>query len=67
MVAVYDPASEAITPRQVEVGLNNNVMAEIRSGLSEGEQVVSGGATIVRSEGGASGGMRFGGPMRFGG
>ena len=67
MVAVYDPASEAITPRQVEVGLNNNIMAEIRSGLSEGEQVVSGGATIVRSEGGASGGMRFGGPMRFGG
>ncbi|MCR6671685.1 efflux RND transporter periplasmic adaptor subunit [Devosia ginsengisoli] len=73
MVAVYDPATETITPRRIEVGLNNNVMAEIRSGLSEGEQVVSGGATIVRPAGGQQGGpggggaMRLGGPVRFGG
>jgi macrolide-specific efflux system membrane fusion protein len=80
MVAVYDPATEAIEPRRVEVGLNNNIMAEIRSGLSEGEQVVSGGAAIVRTGGGQQGGpgggaggpgggaMRIGGPgMRIGG
>lgn len=77
MVAVYDPATETITPRRIEVGLNNNVMAEIKSGLSEGEQVVSGGATtIVRPAGGQQGGpggpggggaIRLGGPVRFGG
>ncbi|KQX40543.1 hypothetical protein ASD04_06745 [Devosia sp. Root436] len=70
VVAVYDPATEAVTPRRIEVGLNNNVMAEIKSGLSEGEQVVSGGAAIVRPAGGqqGGGGMRFGGPgMRLGG
>ncbi|WP_200950276.1 efflux RND transporter periplasmic adaptor subunit [Devosia sp. Root635] len=69
VVAVYDPATEAIAPRRIEVGLNNNVMAEIRSGLSEGEQVVSGGAAIARPAGGQGGGgfrppgmgMRFGG------
>ena len=27
--------------RKVEVGLTNNVMTEIRSGLAEGEQVIS--------------------------
>lgn len=31
-----------ITPRQVEVGLNNRSRAEIRSGLNEGERVVMG-------------------------
>lgn len=76
MVAVYDPATETITPRRIEVGLNNNVMAEIKGGLSEGEQVVSGGATIVRPAGGQQGGpggpggggaIRLGGPVRFGG
>jgi macrolide-specific efflux system membrane fusion protein len=70
VVAVYDPATEAVTPRRIEVGLNNNVMAENKSGLSEGEQVVSGGAAIVRPAGGqqGGGGMRFGGPgMRLGG
>ena len=62
IVAVYDPASQTIEPRRIEVGLNNNVMAEITSGLSEGEQVVSGGATIARPEGG-QGGFRPGGGM----
>ena len=62
MVAVYDPASQTIEPRRIEVGLNNNVMAEITSGLSEGEQVVSGGAAIARPEGG-QGGFRPGGGM----
>jgi macrolide-specific efflux system membrane fusion protein len=71
MVMVYDPASEAITPRRIEVGLNNNVMAEITGGLSEGEQVVSGGATIVRPAGQQGGGGGFrppgGGMMIMGG
>ncbi|MGB3337195.1 MAG: efflux RND transporter periplasmic adaptor subunit [Devosia sp.] len=75
VVAVYDPATEQITPRRIEVGLNNNVMAEIKNGLSEGEQVVSGGVTIMRpaggQQGGGPGGMRFGGvgggPIRIGG
>ena len=56
VVMVYDPASQAIAPRRIEVGLNNNVMAEIKSGLSEGEQVVSGGAVVVRPAGGQQGG-----------
>ncbi|MHA6730603.1 efflux RND transporter periplasmic adaptor subunit [Devosia sp. A369] len=69
MVAVYDPATEQIEPRKIEIGLNNNVMAEIKSGLSEGEQVVSGGAPALRQGGQAGGGgARFGGPgLRIGG
>ena len=70
MVAVYDPATEQIEPRKIEIGLNNNVMAEIKSGLSEGEQVVSGGAPALRQGGqaGGGGGARFGGPgLRIGG
>lgn len=65
MVPVYDPASQQVQPRRIEVGLNNNIVAEIRSGLSEGEQVVSGGATLARpagQQGGAAGGPRLGGP-----
>lgn len=72
MVSVYDPATQTAEPRRVEVGLNNNVMAEITSGLSEGEQVVSGGATTGAPAGGQQrpgGGMGFGGGpgMRIGG
>ncbi|MHA6691034.1 efflux RND transporter periplasmic adaptor subunit [Devosia sp. A449] len=69
MVAVYDPATEQIEPRKIEIGLNNNVMAEIKSGLSEGEQVVSGAAPALRQGGQAGGGgARFGGPgLRIGG
>lgn len=71
VVPVYDPETETITPRRIEVGLNNNVLAEIRSGLNEGEQVVSGGPTQVRpagQQGGQPPGMGLGGPgMRLGG
>ena len=63
VVPVYDPATETVAPRRIEVGLNNNVMAEIKSGLSEGEQVVSGGvARPAGQQGGQAPGMRFGGP-----
>lgn len=61
-VMVYDPASQESHPRRVTVGLNNNVTAEIVSGLEEGEQVISGG---VAAAGGA--GQRAGGPQGPGG
>ncbi|WP_137152981.1 efflux RND transporter periplasmic adaptor subunit [Devosia sp. FKR38] len=64
MVMVYDPASQTVSPRKIEVGLNNNVLAEITSGLNEGDEVVSGSSSA--RAGGASGGggnaARFGGP-----
>lgn len=69
MVMVYDPQTERSEPRRVEVGLNNNVLAEVISGLEEGDQVVSGGTATVRTAsqqgGGAGMGMgMIGGPPR---
>ncbi|ODT83043.1 MAG: hypothetical protein ABS76_05040 [Pelagibacterium sp. SCN 64-44] len=64
-VMVYDPASEETRPRRITVGLNNNVTAEIVSGLEEGEQVISGGAAVTVGAG--SGGQRAGGPQGPGG
>ena len=65
VVPVYDPATEQVQPRRIEVGLNNNVIAEIKSGLDEGEQVVSAGNApmIVRNgQQTGAGNMRVGGP-----
>lgn len=42
MVTLYDPDSGAAEVQPVEVGLNNKVSAEIKSGLSEGDMVVTG-------------------------
>ncbi|UJW87167.1 efflux RND transporter periplasmic adaptor subunit [Devosia sp. SL43] len=72
MVPVFDPQTEQVAPRRIEVGLNNNVMAEIKSGLDEGEQVVSGTSTVVRTGqtpgiGGPGGGMMMMGGPRGGG
>nr|WP_314258067.1 efflux RND transporter periplasmic adaptor subunit [uncultured Devosia sp.] len=69
MVMVYDPQTERSEPRRVEVGLNNNVLAEVISGLEEGDQVISGGSSTVRTAsqqgGGAGMGMgMMGGPPR---
>lgn len=67
MVTVYDPQTERSEPRRVAVGLNNNVMAEITSGLDEGDLVVSGGASVVRSASASAGGPGMGmmmGPPR---
>ncbi|MHA6297216.1 efflux RND transporter periplasmic adaptor subunit [Devosia sp. CAU 1758] len=66
MVMVYDPASEEVRPARVEVGLNNNISAEIVSGLNEGDLVVNGtGARLINAGGPPGGGARFGGPGGF--
>ncbi|WP_044559664.1 efflux RND transporter periplasmic adaptor subunit, partial [Azospirillum sp. B4] len=44
MVRVLD-AQGQIRPRRVEIGLNNKVTAEVRSGLKQGERVVTGEIT----------------------
>lgn len=61
VVMVYDPQSEAVTPRRVEVGLNNNIVAEIKNGLEEGEQVVSGNSGARTGQDASGGGFRPGG------
>ena len=64
VVEVYDPATATLTPREVEVGLDNNVSAAILSGLAEGELVVATGAARQAAGQGGQGGFRPGG---FGG
>lgn len=52
---------EKISPRKVEIGLNDKVIAEVRSGLQEGDRVVTGeGSTSA-----ATGSRRMGPPMGF--
>lgn len=60
-VKVYDPKTGAQEVRAVEVGLDDKVTAEIRSGLSEGEVVVTG--TKVAAAASSSNSMRP--PMGF--
>ncbi len=76
MVMVYDQQSEESRPARVEVGLSNNITAEIKSGLNEGDLVVnSTGAQLSSGSSGRSGGMGgmggmgggFGGGPRPGG
>jgi macrolide-specific efflux system membrane fusion protein len=57
-VAVYDPATRKVSPTRVKVGINNNVMASIESGLQEGQLVVTSG----RGAGAAAPGGQPGGP-----
>ncbi|MFC3703537.1 efflux RND transporter periplasmic adaptor subunit [Devosia honganensis] len=63
MVMIYDPASQESRPARVEVGLNNNITAQIVSGLAEGDQVVN--ATGARLSGSQGPGQR--GPGGLGG
>ncbi len=58
-VRVVDARGQAM-PRQVKVGLNNNVTAQITAGLADGEKVVMGDAAAAPSA--SSGGMRGGPP-----
>lgn len=51
------------TEVQVEVGLNNKVTAEVTSGLSDGDVVITGAAVTS----GTASGSRRGGPPGFGG
>ena len=46
-VKLYDPDSGTTEVQKVEVGLNNKVNAEIKSGLSEGDIVVTGTAVTA--------------------
>lgn len=73
MLPVWDQQKEAIEPTKVTIGLNNNVTAEVLSGLQEGDLVVNAtaaAATTTRS-GNAQGANRNilaggGPPMAFG-
>ena len=46
-VRVYDPASKTVRPTPITVGLDNNIVAEVTSGLKEGDLVVTGGVRRV--------------------
>ncbi|ATG48613.1 efflux transporter periplasmic adaptor subunit [Celeribacter ethanolicus] len=54
-VEIYDAADNTRQARPVEVGLNNKVIAEITSGLNEGDLVVTGAAVSA-----ATGSTRMG-------
>ncbi len=58
MVSVYDAQTEETRPARVEIGIDNNILAEIRSGLDEGDLVVN--ATGAQLASGASGSGGFG-------
>jgi macrolide-specific efflux system membrane fusion protein len=65
-VGVYKPDG-TIAPAQVKVGLNNNITAEIKSGLSEGDLVVAPRSSTNASAAQTGGNRRGGGPVLFGG
>ncbi|OJU14245.1 MAG: hypothetical protein BGN86_11005 [Caulobacterales bacterium 68-7] len=57
---------DQIEPRRVKIGINNNVTAQVLSGLSEGDKVVTGDApkpAAGAAAGGPPGGGRRGPPM----
>ena len=62
MVRVLDQEGNAV-PRQVQVGLNNRITAEIKSGLKEGEEVVIADSTDSSNNSAKRSSNR--GPMSF--
>ncbi|SFK10903.1 efflux RND transporter periplasmic adaptor subunit [Celeribacter neptunius] len=62
MVLLYEADTGASHPQPVEVGLNNKVTAVIISGLSEGDQVVTGASLSSAS---SSSNQRMGPPGMF--
>lgn len=74
MLPVWDQQKEAVEPTKVTIGLNNNVTAEVLSGLKEGDLVVNAtaaAASTTRSgnaQGGANRNILAGGgpPIAFG-
>lgn len=63
MLPVWNPEAEAIEPRKVSIGLNNNINAEVVSGLAEGDLVVDATrSAATRTQAGGQGGRgMFGG------
>jgi macrolide-specific efflux system membrane fusion protein len=64
VVRVYDPATKTTKPARITVGLDNNITAEVTSGLKEGDLVVSGGARRLVTTGQNSGNTRGPGGRR---
>jgi len=64
-VGVYDPATGQTHPAQITVGLDNNITAEVTSGLNEGDLVVT--TRPVTGSGSAPAGNQGGGNRGFGG
>ncbi|HTM79227.1 MAG TPA: efflux RND transporter periplasmic adaptor subunit, partial [Devosia sp.] len=62
IVQVYDPKTQARSPRPVKIGLDNNVMAQITDGLSEGDLVVQSNAPAAARTASTGGRGGFGGP-----
>ncbi|MCX5569018.1 efflux RND transporter periplasmic adaptor subunit [Kaistia nematophila] len=54
---------DKITPRKVDIGLNDKVIAEVKSGLKAGDKVVTGEGSATAS---AAGSRRMGGPPPMG-
>lgn len=66
-VGVYKPDG-TVVPTQIKVGLNNNITAEVKSGLSEGDLVVAPrSSSAPATQTGGRGGRFGGGPAIFGG
>ena len=58
-VAKGEPGKQTIEERQVRIGLNNRVQAEVLEGLQEGEQVVIGDSSANQSSGMPRGARMF--------
>lgn len=67
-VTVYDPATRQTTRKRIEVGIDNNVMASVERGLTEGELVVTSARAAAGSTGAPTsngGTRRFPSPLGF--